>query len=193
MRLPAQAWVHVQRGQAVWPVCRDAGGWGHCSPGKPVAFCFHRELRFCVVFSLASHSAFRRLPTVFCQLSVSFPSVSFPSVSFPSAFHLLSGVSLSALMICNIHTLHSKYAGGGDLDLHLPTHLVEKERIYNICHGGPFLTEICSVFLRVSNTQLRIMAIAIMRNCVFSIKGTQEWEFFWLRFWILYYFNVSYT
>jgi hypothetical protein len=25
------------------------------------------------------------------------------------------------------------------------------------------------------------------------IKGTQEWEFFWLRFWILYYFNVSYA
>jgi len=25
------------------------------------------------------------------------------------------------------------------------------------------------------------------------IKGTQEWEFFWLRFWILYYFFVSYV
>ncbi len=24
-------------------------------------------------------------------------------------------------------------------------------------------------------------------------KGTQEWEFFWLRFWILYYFIVSYV
>ena len=27
----------------------------------------------------------------------------------------------------------------------------------------------------------------------YHIKGTQEWEFFWLRFWILYYFNVSYA
>ncbi len=26
-----------------------------------------------------------------------------------------------------------------------------------------------------------------------SLKGTQEWEFFWLRFWILYYFIVSYV
>jgi hypothetical protein len=26
-----------------------------------------------------------------------------------------------------------------------------------------------------------------------SFKGTQEWEFFWLRFWILYYFIVSYV
>ncbi len=25
------------------------------------------------------------------------------------------------------------------------------------------------------------------------LKGTQEWEFFWLRFWILYYFIVSYV
>jgi hypothetical protein len=25
------------------------------------------------------------------------------------------------------------------------------------------------------------------------VKGTQEWEFFWLRFWILYYFIVSYV
>ena len=24
-------------------------------------------------------------------------------------------------------------------------------------------------------------------------KSTQEWEFFWLRFWILYYFIVSYV
>ncbi len=24
------------------------------------------------------------------------------------------------------------------------------------------------------------------------VKGTQDWEFFWLRFWILYYFIVSY-
>ncbi len=28
------------------------------------------------------------------------------------------------------------------------------------------------------------------RGC---LKGTQEWEFFWLRFWILYYFIVSYV
>ncbi len=26
-----------------------------------------------------------------------------------------------------------------------------------------------------------------------AIKGTQEWEFCWLRFWILYYFMVSYA
>jgi len=26
-----------------------------------------------------------------------------------------------------------------------------------------------------------------------KFKGTQEWEFFWLRFWILYYFIVSYV
>ncbi len=26
-----------------------------------------------------------------------------------------------------------------------------------------------------------------------GLKGTQEWEFFWLRFWILYYFIVSYV
>jgi hypothetical protein len=26
-----------------------------------------------------------------------------------------------------------------------------------------------------------------------SFNGTQEWEFFWLRFWILYYFIVSYA
>ncbi len=26
-----------------------------------------------------------------------------------------------------------------------------------------------------------------------GVKGTQEWEFFWLRFWILYYFIVSYA
>jgi hypothetical protein len=25
------------------------------------------------------------------------------------------------------------------------------------------------------------------------LKGTQEWEFFWLRFWILYYFIVIYV
>jgi hypothetical protein len=25
------------------------------------------------------------------------------------------------------------------------------------------------------------------------LTGTQEWEFLWLRFWILYYFNVSYA
>jgi hypothetical protein len=30
-------------------------------------------------------------------------------------------------------------------------------------------------------------------TCVNSFKGTQEWEFFWLRFWILYYFIVSYA
>ncbi len=27
----------------------------------------------------------------------------------------------------------------------------------------------------------------------FFLKGTQEWKFFWLRFWILYYFIVSYA
>ncbi len=26
-----------------------------------------------------------------------------------------------------------------------------------------------------------------------SVKGTQDWEFFWLRIWILYYFIVSYA
>ncbi len=26
-----------------------------------------------------------------------------------------------------------------------------------------------------------------------NFKGTQEWEFFWLRFWIVYYFIVSYA
>jgi hypothetical protein len=26
-----------------------------------------------------------------------------------------------------------------------------------------------------------------------GLKGTQEWELFWLRFWILYYFIVSYA
>jgi hypothetical protein len=32
-----------------------------------------------------------------------------------------------------------------------PIHLVEKEKMYNFCHGGPLLTEICSVFLRFSS------------------------------------------
>ncbi len=35
------------------------------------------------------------------------------------------------------------------------------------------------------------MLILSMHGTVF--KGTQEWEFFWLRFWILYYFIVSYV
>jgi hypothetical protein len=29
--------------------------------------------------------------------------------------------------------------------------------------------------------------------CSISIKGTQDWEFFWLRFWNLLYFFVSYV
>ncbi len=31
------------------------------------------------------------------------------------------------------------------------------------------------------------------RFCLLQLKGTQEREFFWLRFWILYYFIVSYA
>ncbi len=31
-------------------------------------------------------------------------------------------------------------------------------------------------------------------SCNFlPLKGTQDWEFFWLRFWMLYYFIVSYV
>ncbi len=32
-----------------------------------------------------------------------------------------------------------------------------------------------------------------LANTTPTFKGTQEWEFFWLRFWILYYFIVSYV
>ncbi len=28
---------------------------------------------------------------------------------------------------------------------------------------------------------------------IFILKGTQDWKFFWLRFWNLYYFFVSYV
>jgi hypothetical protein len=30
-------------------------------------------------------------------------------------------------------------------------------------------------------------------SCPSPFKGTQDWEFFWLRFWILSYFIVSYA
>ncbi len=29
--------------------------------------------------------------------------------------------------------------------------------------------------------------------CSVSVKGTQDWDFFWLRFWNLYYFFISYV
>ncbi len=31
----------------------------------------------------------------------------------------------------------------------------------------------------------------LYRKIVFLLKGTQAWEIFWLRFWILYYFIVN--
>ncbi len=30
-----------------------------------------------------------------------------------------------------------------------------------------------------------------LSRSTFSLKGTQDWEFFWLRFWILYYLIVT--
>jgi len=42
------------------------------------------------------------------------------------------------------------------------------------------------------STSIRIQNTAPMTFIILPFKGTQEWEFFWLRFWILYYFNVSY-
>ncbi len=34
---------------------------------------------------------------------------------------------------------------------------------------------------------------ALFVSTVFTFKGTQDWDFFWLRFWNLYYFFVSYV
>ena len=31
----------------------------------------------------------------------------------------------------------------------------------------------------------------LYKNIELSIKGTQDWEFFWVRIWILYYFIYS--
>ena len=33
--------------------------------------------------------------------------------------------------------------------------------------------------------------IASQWTALINFKGTQEWEFFWLRFWILYYINLE--
>jgi hypothetical protein len=38
-----------------------------------------------------------------------------------------------------------------------------------------------------------ILAGFFLRDSALKLKGTQVWEFFWLQFWILYYFNVSYA
>ncbi len=65
-------------------------------------------------------------------------------------------------------------------------------------------TAVCTPFLRNCNLthmgdgfdvqciggQLLWKSVA-MGHC--TLKGTQAWEFFWLRFWILYYFIVSYV
>ncbi len=45
-----------------------------------------------------------------------------------------------------------------------------------------------SVYSKVTTMKL----IGSHSMCYF-LKGTQEWEFFWLRFWILYFFIVSYA
>ena len=48
---------------------------------------------------------------------------------------------------------------------------------------------------QVYNVPHDILYIKIMQNLKVTshIKGTQDWEFFWLRFWILCYFIVSYA
>ncbi len=45
------------------------------------------------------------------------------------------------------------------------------------------------------NTEINILnsRLRYSRYHIILFKGTQEWEFFWLRFWILYYFIVIYV
>ncbi len=43
------------------------------------------------------------------------------------------------------------------------------------------------------NLILKDLHLKISKNLWTPLKGTQDWEFFWLRFWNLYYFFVSYV
>ena len=49
------------------------------------------------------------------------------------------------------------------------------------------------IFFFSSNQYNQCCASMMRRTNLIAFKGTQEWEFFWLQFWILYYFIVSYV
>jgi hypothetical protein len=49
-----------------------------------------------------------------------------------------------------------------------------------------------SMQIRIQKTMPRSL-FRLKRDLFGFFKGTQEWEIFWVRFWILYYFIVSYV
>ncbi len=62
---------------------------------------------------------------------------------------------------------------------------------FPLCH---FLDH--NIHVLDSRLVVRLPVIACPRFKIYlqaGLKGTQEWEFFWLQFWILYYLIVSYV
>jgi hypothetical protein len=70
------------------------------------------------------------------------------------------------------------------------------ELLYRICYEDwqafflPYLHEIISTKARMIILYIFLNLIAYFAY-VKSLKGTQDWEFFWLRFWNLRYFFVT--
>ncbi len=48
------------------------------------------------------------------------------------------------------------------------------------------------IWIRIPDTAFHVITDPIP-DPASTLKGTQEWEFFWLRFWFLYCFIVSYV
>jgi hypothetical protein len=56
----------------------------------------------------------------------------------------------------------------------------------------PYSDSAALFILTVRLVCIMTMCIEIFTKCT-VLKGTQDWELFWLRFWILCYFNVRYS
>jgi hypothetical protein len=70
----------------------------------------------------------------------------------------------------------------------IKTFLREYPRIFEKNWKGPdgILPRAQGKLIHEKNLKLKML-------CQTPFKGTQDWEFFWFRIWILYYFIVSYA
>ncbi len=84
------------------------------------------------------------------------------------------------------------------LKLFFDTHIdIFHENIFGVeitlfCKLEMHMRKICRFSNILQNAKSYFLPISIILGLI-PIKGTQNWDFFWLRFWNLYYFFVSYV
>ncbi len=113
-------------------------------------------------------------------------------ICFPvdTAIHTLYGSKTSCAWLPYFQSLAEKHIFGlCYFTLRVSTWLTFPGLIYMNSHG--------IITIKTPNPKCRhywcLMEFIDWRYSQSWLKGTQDWEFFWLRIWILYYFIVSYA